>query len=531
MKPLDPGTLFDVLVARRSRTTVHLSRPLDIAPNSGVRYDVERLAKLVREAARWLSGAGVRAGDRVAIVKPNHWDYVLLACAAMRVGAVPALISDQLSPSAVTTLLDRLSPALLVTCASTLEAARAAGCDLAASATRTLTVDDPTDAALYVTDLRHHPEPKPVVRHDDDPLLICHTSGTTGMPKLVVHSTSTIIRRIAGFEALRWPLLASRRDDTVASAISFAHGRALAWSVSVLWLAPREMLIIDDGDPKRAELVLRAHPPTTLEALPSSLVRWQRLAEQDDNPFHQVRLYVSTFDAVHPPTVRAFLRASRRRFPLWMQGWGQSETGPLTFRFFTRRSLAKPVGRHPTTRALGRPVLGWVRLRVVDPETLRPVGRRDEGLVMARTRTRCVGYVGEPERWQAKVEGPWFNTGDLGRRTRTGALVLRDREVDMVPGMSCVEVEDLLHERLPEVTEAAVLSAAGQLPVPVLVTENGRLDEARWQAAVADLPPLAPPRVVGWDAVPRTGTGKVRRHALRDHLLAGVAGCGTGRWT
>lgn len=278
MKPLDPGTLFDVLVTRRTRTTVHLSRPLDIAPDGGVTYGVDRLARLVHEAAGWLVGAGVKPGDRVAIVKPNHWDYVLLACAAARVGAVPALISDQLAPAVVGTLLDRLAPALLVTCAGTLEAARAAGCDLTASAGRTLTVDDPTDDALHVGDLRGQPIPPPVARHDDDPLLICHTSGTTGVPKLVVHSTGTMIRRLARFEALRWPVLAGRREDTVASAISFAHGRALVWTVSVLWLGPREVVIVDDGDPKRAEPVLRAHPPTMLEALPSSYVRWQGLA-------------------------------------------------------------------------------------------------------------------------------------------------------------------------------------------------------------------------------------------------------------
>ena len=57
-------------------------------------------------------------------------------------------------------------------------------------------------------------------------------------------------------------------------------------------------------------------------------------------------------------SARQFLASSRRRFPVWMQGWGQSETGPLTFRFFTRRALAGRVGLEKGpghTRAAG----GW----------------------------------------------------------------------------------------------------------------------------------------------------------------------------
>jgi len=58
------------------------------------------------------------------------------------------------------------------------------------------------------------------------PLVVCHTSGT-GVPEVVVHSARTLIHRLAGFEADRWPVPASRRNDTVASATSFVHGRAV----------------------------------------------------------------------------------------------------------------------------------------------------------------------------------------------------------------------------------------------------------------------------------------------------------------
>ncbi|KDN86664.1 class I adenylate-forming enzyme family protein [Kitasatospora cheerisanensis] len=533
--PLDLGPLFDTLAEQRPSVDVRLGRPLDLAPEGGTSWDTAGLAELVRETAAWLAAAGARPGSSVAIVKRNHWDYVLLACAAARLGAVPALLSDRLAPDGLVALLNRLRPDVLVTQRDVLAGARAAGHELGGHAGRTVCLDGPAEGALTPDELRGGAEPPVHSRGDDEPLAVIHTSGTTGVPKLVVHSTRTLIRRLSAFEARPWPVLSVRGDDTVASAISFAHGRALTWTVSALWRAPRTLALLPDSDPSTAAALLRSHPPTVLEAMPSTYVRWQHLADEGGaagNPFRDVRLFISTFDAMHPPTVRAFLNASQRRRPLWMQGWGQSETGPLSFRFLTRKTLSASAGRHPTTRDLGRPVPGWVRVKVADPEQPgRAVRRGETGMLYARTGALCLGYLGEPERWAQKVHGQWFNTGDLGVHTRDGRVLVLDREVDMVPGLSCVEIEDVLHERLPDVEEAVLLSVADGRPQPVLVTAAGDLDPQRWQDAVRDLPPLADPLLVAWDAVPRTATGKVRRHELREQVLAGSSPIGTGRWT
>jgi acyl-coenzyme A synthetase/AMP-(fatty) acid ligase len=109
-------------------------------------------------------------------------------------------------------------------------------------------------------------------------------------------------------------------------------------------------------------------------------------------------------------------------------------------------------------------------------------------------------------------------------------VLLLDREVDMIPGISCVELEDVLQDRLPEVEEAVVLGGVDRTAQPVLIV-NAPIEPTRWQEAVRDLPALAEPLVLDRDAVPRTGTGKVRRHELRDRYLAGTVGHGTGRWT
>ena len=530
-KPMHLGTLFDDLAERRSTTAIRLSRPLDTAPEAGTELDVPSAAGLVRRFAGWFAEAGVRPGDRVAIAKRNHWDYVLLSCAAARSGAVPASLSAHLPPDALDTLLRRLDPALLVTDTALLRSARDAGTDLAARAARTLVVDGEAEGALSPADVHGGLAPPARRPHLDAPLAIMHTSGTTGTPKLVEHSTRTIMRRLAAFESHRWPVLGSRRDDTVASSVSFAHGRALAWTASVLWLFPEAISVITSPDWAEAGPALHRHRPTTLEAQPATLVRWQERLDREKAAFARVRLFISTFDAVHPSTVRSFLHASERRVPVWMQGWGQSETGPLTFGFYTRFSSAGRPGSSSTLRDLGRPVPGRTRLHALDPDTLRPLPAGEPGLLFCRTEALCTGYVGEEGRWRNKLIGQWWNTGDIGSVDRTGAVRLVDREVDVLAEGGCLEIEDVVDQRLPRALECIVLGVADGPPVPVVAVEEGTLDPGTWKDAVADLPAMAEPVIVGWDDLPRTGTGKVRRGALREHLGLPRTALGTGRWT
>jgi acyl-coenzyme A synthetase/AMP-(fatty) acid ligase len=531
MKPIDPSTLFEDALERGGSTRFHLDRPFAIAPDGGVTYRIEELAGIVQDFAACFAGAGVRPGDRVAILKDNHWDFDLLAYGAIRLGAIPAKVRDDLAPGTVELLLKRLEPSLLVTTAARLEAASAAGSDLASLAPRVLTLDRPARGAVPIADVRNGATPPPHRRDDDEPLVVCLTSGTTGAPKLIVHSTTTIIRRLAQFEARRWPLLGWRPHDTVATASAFSHGRTFCWTALALQAAPGNVVIVSNHDSAHARAVLSVHPPTILEAIPSAFVRWRPMAEASEHPFRAVRLYVSTYDAVHPPVVRTFLGASQRPLPIFAQVWGQTETGPLSMRLFTRRALATRGDRHPTTRDQGRRTPGRVRLRAVDPESFRPVRRGQDGLLLARTKARGLAYLGEDERWDEKADGSWFNTGDIGRVTWTGKVIFRDREVDRARGLSCVELEDVIEDRLPEVRECIILARPVDVPVPVVVTDDGHLDRSRWRAATCDLPPMSHPQLLTWDRLPRTGTGKVRRLELREDLLAGAATCGTGRWT
>lgn len=526
------GVLFDRKAELGSTTTFRLSRPLDVDTATRTVIDVEEMAQVVREVSGWLHGAGVRPGDRIAVHKDNHFDCVLVAAAAVRIGAIPVMLSALLPDDALRALLTRVEPKLLVTNQRLLSVAADRGDPVTTLAERTLCLDGSAPSAIDVADVRGTAVPAVTLRANDELMMLTHTSGTTGIPKLIMYSADKIQRQMARLECVRWPLITFHGDDTVAVFMPFTHARSFTWTYSMLSVPPAKVLVMTDNDPAAVRPLFREHLPTFVEGLPIDFYRMEELlGEGRKNVFRSVRMFASTFDAVHSATIRAYLNASQRRFPVWRYAWGQSETGGLGVTLISRRAASKRKDLDSGPRSVGWPMPTFAQVKVVDPKTFTPLPPGRPGLVLARTKAHCLGYYGEPERWREKIVGDWWNTGDIGIKSRNGSLKLLDREVNSVPGMSCIEVEDVLVDRLPTTCEVIVLGATNRPPLPVVGTPDGRLDERAWREAVRGLPTLSDPVVIDLKDMPRTGTGKVRREELRKRYLSDADRPGTGRWT
>lgn len=538
-RPRNIGLLYD-WHADADRPVFHLDRPFDIALDGGTRYTVADLAQLVAETSAALHAAGLRSGGRLAIIKDNHYDVVLISAAAARIGALPAMISPTNSPETLRTLLGRLDPQLILVSPGVLAAAAATGLDLTGRGARIITTGgDDIPGVTRLADVQGAAIPPAAPRRDDEPMICTHTSGTTGMPKLVVHSANTLLGELAKLETRRIPFLSTRPDDVTATCLSFVHGRAITWSSAQLGLPPGKVAIISDPGAASAMAMLRAQQPTIMEASPNVFQFWEPALAAHGAAFERVRAYLNTFDAVHPRTVGRFLDVSRRRLPVWGQVWGQTEVGPVCIGLYTRGRLRRSLrSALPLTSNVGRPFPSLTRVRVVDPRTGKKVPRGAEGLVLVKTDGLCLTYLGEDDRYAEKLwPDGWWNSGDLGTRGWFGSLRLVDREVDIIPGASSIALESRLLERLPEASEVIVIGVPGRKPLPVLsLTDptgftDGGLDPQRWRTATADLPEMEDPVVIGWDDFPRTGTWKVRRMELRQRLFNTKQTYGTGRWT
>jgi fatty acid CoA ligase FadD22 len=332
--------------------------------------------------------------------------------------------------------------------------------------------------------------------------LITHSSGTTGIPKLAVHCPNALWHRLVPQKLMAWPT----RGETAAVCMSYVHSRFYhALGVFLHYGSP--LLALVDHEPARVGPLLAEARPGIVETHPNTFVLWEDLAGAPGAPLSSVRTFSSTFDAIHPRTVQRLLGASTRRRPWLIQLYGQSETGPVAARVFTRAGAAKANGR-----LVGTALPGFTRIRVTDDQG-RPCPPGVHGHIEARTRGRILTYLGADDQYAGQLNDGWWRMGDVGSLGRWKTLYLADREIDQIESVdSSLEIEDVLMSRLDELREIVIVPGGAGEPVPVICTRDDLpLAPDRWRNAVAGLPALAEPVVCRFDDLPRTGTWKIKR--------------------
>lgn len=536
------GLVPEKAAALHPNAPITLDHDLAAAPELGRQFTQARLADLVDDMAGRLWAAGVRPRDHVALYKTHNFDIYVLACAASRIGGTPVLLSPALDGETVSALFDRLDRPHLITDAAKLDGPLAGrpleklasavivvggtdgegGTDAGTTAGATGSTDTAGSAAadddlprpdsVPLASLAGSPRVEPVLLGQDSPALMTHTSGTTGIPKLVVHTA----RSLRGRWMPQARLASLIRDrETYAVHVSFVHSR-MFMALAVALPKGMPLVVVDHGAPQDVAPLFAKVRPGFVETHPNSYMEWEELVDHPLKPLSNVKYFSGTFDAIHPPTMAKLMSASRRTNPLFFQFYGQSECGPLTGRWYTPKNIHKANGR-----CLGFPIPGVTHVRVV-PRNDRPIGKQNPGLIEVRSPGRAVGYHAEEERYEKELNDGWWRTGDVGYRTRLGCVHLLDRLVDVIPTIdSTLEVEDTVLGRLPELIELVLVPGPDREPLPVVCTKNDEpLDRSRWQDAVRDFPPMAEPVQMSLSELPRTATMKVQRVALARRLNA-----------
>jgi 4-hydroxybenzoate-CoA ligase len=310
-----------------------------------------------------------------------------------------------------------------------------------------------------------------------------------------------------------------REDDVVFSAaklfFSYGLGSAIICPMSV---GATSVFYPERPTPQTVFETLRGYQPTMLYAVPTLYAAM--LADPDctrENGSRNLRLCFSAGEPLPPHVGEAW----KRRFGLdIVNGVGSTEMGHL---FVTNLPDAVEYG------TAGVPVKGY-DLRLVD-ERNRDVADDEIGELLVRGETAAMGYWNQRERSRCTFEGKWTRTGDKYVRRPDGVYIYCGRTDDMfkVSGIwvSPYEVEAALVSH-PRVIEAAVVPAQDPdgliKPKAFVVLKDG--DEASLGRALHDELKVHVKRTIGpwkyprWiefvDTLPKTASGKVQRHLLRN---------------
>lgn len=455
-------------------------------------------------AATVLAGRGVGAGDRVLMALPDGIMWVATFLAVARLGATAVLVNPGLTADDHRFMAEDSRAALCVS-GPDLQDHFDTGRWLGADHLSALTSPDGIDAAAAAR------EAEPVTA--DAPLYIQYTSGTTGRPKAVTHAHGHVA---AYYDLVGREVLDIGPDDVTfsVSKLFYAYGFGNAF-VFPLFSGSSAVLSAQRPGPGLTDDLVARHRVTLLYSVPSAYA-----ALVDERGTGHTHCFAS---------VRAAVSAGES-LP---QGLGER----------VAEMLGAPVLEQIGSTEAGHAFCAntvWENA----PGTLgRPVPRfelelRDSGGTVVEA---TAGEAAEGELW---VRGPtvasvrpaddgWLATRDRARRNPDGTYQHLGRvdDLEMVGGItvSPLEVEEVLrhHPAVREVAVAAVPDSRGAtrlhaFVVPTAPVAGGRTVDER--ALSADLIALARKRLAAFKAprtvrvvasLPRTQTGKLRRHVVR----------------
>jgi fatty-acyl-CoA synthase len=493
--------------ARRARKSPE--RLALVHPERSVSY--AELYRRTTRLAHALRALGVRRGDRVAYLGPNHPAFLETLFAAGQLGAVLVPLNTRLAaPELHHQLTDSGSSVLVhaAQCAEQVAALRATAPVRDWVSLSGAEGPESEDAGYeeLIARAEETPLDEPVAL--DELCMIMYTSGTTGRAKgaelthgnLTWNSLNVLVDTdLAGDEV------------TLVSAPLF-HTAALNMTCLPTLLKGGTIVLEQSFDPTRTLDLIERHGVTVLFGVPAmydAISAHPRFAEAD---LSSVRSLLCGGAPVPLATIRTY----QARGLSFIQGYGMTESSPGVLLLDREHALTK-------TGTAGVPhFFTDARLVGVDGTEAAP-GEPAEILVQGPNVAR--GYWGLPDATAQSFQDGWFRTGDVAVADEDGYVTIVDRLKDMIisggENIYPAEVENALYDH-PAVAECAVVGIPdekwGEVPRAYVVLAPGA--QATEDELLASLlGRLAkykiPKSVVFTGALPRNAGGKVLKAQLR----------------
>ncbi|WP_438489818.1 acyl-CoA synthetase [Streptomyces sp. S186] len=485
--------------ARRARKTPHRTALIHRSTTRTYGALHERTTRL----AHALRAAGLRRGDRIAHLGPNHPSFLEALFAAGLLGAVFVPLNTRLTaPELAYQTTDSGAAALLHSpdCAPLADALRTR------TGLRTLL---PTGGPAYEELLATAPTTpldEPVTH--DDLALIMYTSGTTGRPKGAMLTHGNLIWNAVNV-LVDLDLLA---DETALVCAPLFHTAALNMLTLPVLLKGGRCVLVESFEPGRTLDLIERHQVTCMFGVPTMFDRIARHPRWTAADLSTLR----TLNCGGAPVPTPLIAAYQARGLAFRQGYGMTEAAPGTLFLDAEHAVSK-------AGSAGVPHF-FSDVRVVRPD-MSPVDVGETGEVVVRGPHVMPGYWGLPEQTAAAFTDGWFRSGDAARLDADGHLTIVDRIKDVIisggENIYPAEVENALLAH-PDIAECAVIGVPdetwGEVPRALVVPRAGSTPEPEdLLASLRDR--LArykiPKSVVLLPELPRTGTGKLLKHRLR----------------
>lgn len=480
----------------------------------GVVFEDQRLTYFqmnqnVNQLANSLLGLGVVKGDKVATILPNCLELLEVYWAVAKIGAVVVPLSPLLRGVGLLTLLKDSESSVVITDSNFVAVLDEVKTDLP-SIREVLLTDSATTSYKSYHQLKATSSslnPPEVKINDDDPYNIIYSSGTTGLPKGIVHTHY--------IRAMYCTLFASAYRMKPESVI--LHAGSIIFNGAFLTLMPSfylgaKYILQRNFEVETFIKTIEKEQVTHLMMVPSQIIAMLNSLHFSEQALQSIEMICSVGAPLHKEHKQQLNKRLPNRF---YELYGLTE-GFVTILDKNSYS-AKPdsVGVPPA----------FFEMKILN-EQMEEISAGEVGEIVGRGPILMPGYYNRPDLTKEAIRGGWLHTGDLGYTDEDGFLYLVDRKKDMIISGSINifprDIEEIIVQH-PSVREAVVFGVPdekwGETPIAVVVLRHPEVDsdELRdWINARVHTRYQRVQKVVIMEEFPRNSAGKILKRVMRE---------------
>jgi acyl-CoA synthetase (AMP-forming)/AMP-acid ligase II len=480
--------------------------------------------RLANQVGNGLLSLGVGKGDRVCVLGENSREHLVLFLAACKIGAVTVSLNYRLAPAELAFIINDSESRVLLMLdegfVATLDKLRPQLPDGFHLLTRGL-----PDSHDWDSWLASQPEHKPDVEVlPSDPFFQLYTSGTTGNPKGVVTSHSSLVAECM-MNTTFFPNRPSPGSADIVCAPMFHIGGAGSALVSTY--SGSEILLHKAFDPVTVVEDIERYPVGSVFMVPAMIMAVLQIPDIEKRDFSGLK---QIFYGASPIS-EAVLRRAMDVFGVdFIQMYGMTETGGTVVNLTVEDHQRALAGKPELLLSCGRPSVG-AEVRIMDLDGNEcPAG--EVGEIWIKSDTNMLGYYNLPEATASSLTDGWVHSGDAGYMDEEGYIYLKDRIKDMVvsggENIYPVEVENAIahHEAVADVAVIGVPDDKyGEALLAFVVLKEGA------SLTVEEMIDFCRERIAGYKIprkleiiaeMPRNPSGKILKKELRKPYWEGI---------